>query len=148
MNNQCPCLDRRFVNGILASITAWPFGVIPLLSSEQANGQYSFRYLLLSLFGDLKSASAIGSACLNYLPTSTAEQLANEILAIASCDAEAMKNREALRRQIINRVRGDFAKGAIISVDGWLLSLTEARVYALVTLSLGSQLPARTGSSN
>jgi hypothetical protein len=76
---------------------------------------------------------------LNSLPqeTGTAEQLANEILAAASCDAETIKSREAVRRQIANRVRHDFAQGAIISVDGCLLSLTEARVYALVTLSLG-----------
>ncbi len=46
-----------------------------------------------------------------------------------------MKSKEAVRRRIANQVRLDFAQGAVVSVDGWLLSLTEARVYALVALS-------------
>jgi hypothetical protein len=66
--------------------------------------------------------------------TSTAEQLANEILAAASCDPETMKSKEAVRRQIANRVRHDFAQGTVVSVDGWLLSLTEACVLAALSL--------------
>ena len=136
MNNDCRCLNRRLVNAILASTIAWR--AVPSFLSERPDVQHSFRYLLLSLFGDLPSACAIGAACLRSLPpeTSTAEQHENEILASVSLDAETMKNREALRRKIANCVRHDFAEGAIINVDGWLLSLTEAHVYALVTLSL------------
>jgi hypothetical protein len=140
MNNQCSCLSRRLVNAFLASTIAWPFSrAVPSFLSKQLNLQKSFQCLLLSLFGNLRSACAIGTACLNSLPqeTSTTEQLANEILAAASCDTETMKSKETVRHQIANRVRDDFAQGAIISVDGWLLSLTEARVYALVTLTLG-----------
>jgi len=40
-----------------------------------------------------------------------------------------MKSKETVRRRTANCVRHDFAQGAIISVDGWLLSLTEARVF-------------------
>ena len=40
-----------------------------------------------------------------------------------------------MRRQIANQVRSDFANGAILDVDGWLLSITEARVCALICLS-------------
>jgi len=76
-------------------------------------------------------------ACLNLLPheQNTRQQLTNEILAAALCDTETMKSKEAVRYQIANQVRHEFAQGAIISVDGWLLSLTEARVYALVALT-------------
>ena len=63
---------------------------------------------------------------------STGRQLSNKIIAQALCDAETMKSKEAVRRRIANQVRLDFAHGAVVSVDGWLLSLTEARVYALV----------------
>jgi hypothetical protein len=30
----------------------------------------------------------------------------------------------------------DFAEGTVVCVDGWLLSLTEARLYALASLSV------------
>jgi hypothetical protein len=30
----------------------------------------------------------------------------------------------------------EFAEGAVVSVNGWLLSFTEARLYALVALSV------------
>jgi hypothetical protein len=65
----------------------------------------------------------------------TGRQLSNKIIAQALYDAEATKSKEALRHRIANQVRLDFAQGAVVSVDGWLLSLTEARVYALVALN-------------
>lgn len=36
-----------------------------------------------------------------------------------------------IRAMISERVRRDFSAGAVVSVDGWLLALTEARLYAL-----------------
>ena len=87
---------------------------------------------------NFRSGCALGTACLRSLPKgeSTRRQLSNKIIAQALCDAETMKSKEAVRRRIANQVRLDFAHGAVVSVDGWLLSLTEARVYALVTLNL------------
>jgi hypothetical protein len=46
-----------------------------------------------------------------------------------------LNNTIVLNDWIANQVRLDFGQGAVVSVDGWLLSLTEARVYALVALS-------------
>jgi len=48
---------------------------------------------------------------------------------------ETMATNETIRRQLANQVRHDFVKGAMVDVDGWLLSVTEARVYALIALS-------------
>jgi len=41
---------------------------------------------------------------------------------------------EALRADLEERIRNDFIYGNTVSVDGWLLSLTEARLCALVSL--------------
>jgi hypothetical protein len=65
----------------------------------------------------------------------TGREIWNKILADALCETETIKSKEALRRRIANQVRRDFATRAIIDVDGWLLSVTEARVYALISLS-------------
>jgi hypothetical protein len=36
---------------------------------------------------------------------------------------------------VLQRVRQDFVDGAIVNVDGWILSATEARLYGLVALA-------------
>ena len=41
---------------------------------------------------------------------------------------------EALRADLEERIRNDFILGNTVAVDGWLLSLTEARLCALVSL--------------
>jgi hypothetical protein len=41
---------------------------------------------------------------------------------------------EALRADLEERIRNDFIYGNTVAVDGWLLSLTEARLCALVSL--------------
>jgi hypothetical protein len=41
---------------------------------------------------------------------------------------------EALRASLEARIRNDFVYGNMVAVDGWLLSLTEARLCALVSL--------------
>jgi hypothetical protein len=77
---------------------------------------------------------------LNALPKeeNTGREIWNKILADALCETDPIKSPETMRRRIANRVRRDFAEGAIVDVDGWLLSVTEARVYALI--SLGSEI--------
>ena len=138
MNYRPRLLNRRFVNSLLAGAVAWPAsGIVPSLASEQPCLQESFQHLLLSIFVNFRSGCALGAACLRSLPNgeSTEQQLSSKIIAQALCDAETMKSKEAVRRRIANQVRLDFAQGAVVSVDGWLLSLTEARVYALVALN-------------
>ena len=52
----------------------------------------------------------------------------------------------ALRRELAaggsadlsSRVRDDFGAGRVLLVDGWVLSETEARIYALAALGPGS----------
>jgi hypothetical protein len=39
----------------------------------------------------------------------------------------------ALRRSVGERSQDDFDHGRIVYVDGWMLSLTETRLYALST---------------
>ncbi len=41
---------------------------------------------------------------------------------------------EALRASLEERIRNDFINGDTVAVDGWLLSITEARLCALVSL--------------
>jgi hypothetical protein len=91
---------------------------------------------LFALCSDLRCPQTIGKACLLALPMSenTRSSLARAILA----DVElARRNRSAsdvLGQAISERSRTDFRDGRVVTVDGWILSLTETRVYALAAL--------------
>jgi hypothetical protein len=47
---------------------------------------------------------------------------------------------EALRADLDERIRHDFIIGNTVAVDGWLLSITEARLCALVSLLRNADL--------
>jgi hypothetical protein len=90
---------------------------------------------LSALCADLPAARVIGGACLRALPAAVAtpEHLAAPILAELPA-ASGRAPPRALARALRERSRDDFCGGRIVSVDGWMLSLTEARLYALATL--------------
>jgi hypothetical protein len=90
---------------------------------------------LAAVCADLPRADAIGQACLRALPggVASAEPLAALILADLPAASDRASGR-TLATAVRQRSRDDFRDGRIVSVDGWMLSLTEARVYALAML--------------
>ena len=133
-------LSRRGFNAFLAGAVAWPCsGEASPLTNQGCIHQKIGQDILVSLFENPRNARAIGAACLKSLPPNSPQQLTRAILAAAECDAETIKATHAVRQRISNRVRKDFAEDAVVSVDGWMLSLTEARLYALVALSVESE---------
>jgi hypothetical protein len=81
--------------------------------------------MVRSLFSHLPSARAIGAAYLQSCPANAATLAAALPAAMSVAD---------LRLAIAERVRDDFANSRIAMVDGWMLSVTEARVCALAYL--------------
>ena len=97
---------RRF---ILLSFTAAAV-VAGCRSSQDAPGPG-----MLSSLCDEKTLHAIGR---DYLQQHPAE-----------------KNRDVLKKLVLNKdVRHDFQTGNIVTIQGWVLSITEARQCALLTL--------------
>jgi hypothetical protein len=126
---------RRSVIAFLASAASWPC----CRAASQLEPNQSLPQILASLIDNPRSASAIGAACLKSLPANenSIQQLTDAILT-TGCDIEPMTTKQAAKSRIVNQIRDDFAEGAVVNVDGWFLSVTEARLYALVALSLGS----------
>ena len=117
--------SRRAINAFLASAVLWPRGSLASIRNSPSN-------LLHAAFDDPAKARVVGAACLSALPEQTAPQLVGAI--VANLDNEALGSRQAFKRQLTDRVRDDFARGMMVSANGWLLSLTEARLYALAAL--------------
>jgi hypothetical protein len=92
---------------------------------------------LAALFSKSCYSGAIGNACLKALPA-TANSIDTLTRAILGDMREADRDYSSphvLARSIRERSRNDFRDGRVVSVDGWMLSLTETRVYALAALS-------------
>lgn len=88
--------------------------------------------------GSYESAASIGRHYLRSMPEErnidTLLALIDRTLAddgLATCDSDAGSTTRAIARSI----RNDFADGRIVSVQGWMLSRTEARIGALAALA-------------
>lgn len=83
---------------------------------------------LLDLFGNEQDVRALGAAYRAAFPSEDGEDALRA--ALASDTAAAADLPEALRM----RVRQDFEEGRTVELDGWILSVTEARQCALFSL--------------
>lgn len=99
---------------------------------------------LLSVFGDLESAAAVGELALRQCPElRNEEQLASDLQEtvctclvtgrIVSLSHAALPD---IRRYLKSAIESDFANGRMMNVAGWLLADTEVRLCALAALRL------------
>ena len=90
------------------------------------------------LFADNTGSAELGEAYLKEHPQEAdAQQLVRSIVD-GSPLIWSFRSDEELLQQIRTSVRADFAKGSTVRFSGWILSKTEARVLALVSLSRGN----------
>ena len=91
---------------------------------------------LATVCAEFGHAAGIGKACLRALPVheTSRQPVTRAILADLAMTGPYPVSPRTVARAIRQRSRDDFASGRIVSVDGWMLSLTEARVYALAAL--------------
>lgn len=92
---------------------------------------------LSSAVGPADSARAVGRAVLPALPAGTdAAHLVLDIArALNSAPADlAMLPERDLRARILETIRSEHLAGRTVSVQGWEISATEARLYALAAL--------------
>ena len=90
---------------------------------------------LYTLFPELRHARTLSRACLRFFPTTvSADRLFAWIVPADRSNTENAAKIAELRRSIRQRVRRDFASDETVQVDGWVLSITELRLYALAAL--------------
>ncbi len=123
---------REFLRGLSA---AGIVGLAPL--SWACRGGDTLQAALSEFFVDRSAAGIVGRVYLNDSPD---ERDPEKLVALIAGDSraawEALSNdREALYGELRRRHRADFALGKVTSLDGWLLSLTEARLCALAGLA-------------
>jgi hypothetical protein len=98
------------------------------------------RNALASFFDDPERAGAVGAAYRRATPTeSTIDALLARVLDAGVAEARALAATDpgALYERLRAQHESDFAFDRVANVGGWMLSLTEARVCAVVSIAEG-----------
>ena len=135
---------RSLIATAISGAVAWLGGYVSFLAAH-AGCKYSIAGYseLIAVCSDLRCPRTIGKACLLALPApeSTRSSLARTILADVRSVGQNRSLPAVLAQAIRERSRADFREGRVVTVDGWILSLTETRVYALAALLPEPRVP-------
>ena len=121
---------------ITAAIGASAALCVPRLSTRGVRAASVSGYSnLIAYCTDLRCPEPVGLECLLTLPsTVTLGRLAREILASLPAGEGVSVSAIGLSHLIRKASRTDFENVRVLYVNGWMLSLTETRVYALAAL--------------
>lgn len=126
-------ISRRslFATAISGTVT-WLAGY-PFLPSD---ARRAYDSELITLCSRLRCPATVRRACLHVFPASegTRSSLARAILADIEMAPRKRAGSDETAQAFSERSRTDFQDGRIVTVEGWILSLTETRVYALAAL--------------
>jgi hypothetical protein len=124
---------RQVLELLLSGVAACVWSSTERISLGAADDLERARQLLISLFSDRRSVHAIAAAYLGKLAREQASPaaLTQAILGQMSISSAARMTTPAIRRIIAERIQLDFLSDDIVSIDGWMLSKTEACLCAL-----------------
>jgi hypothetical protein len=130
-------LSRRTI--LFAAAGAFSLGAPSLVTAATPSAATLLR--LRALMRPRTSARALGVAYLAQFPEERDPIVLARLLlpefALSEAAMARLDNRQ-LRDRVAARQRADFVQGRIVSLDGWLLSRTEARLAALSVFSEGA----------
>jgi hypothetical protein len=131
---------RRVTVGALVAAGCWGFGSA-LLSRRCAPGGAESSYdALAALCASLRCPSSLAEACLRSLPTDERNGLAASLLVDIPSFGGGKLAVANLHYSIRQQSRDDFCARRIVVVDGWMLSATEVRLYAMSAVLRGEAI--------
>jgi hypothetical protein len=110
---------------VIPEIVATALGIVADAKRQQPDLE-CFRHL----FTDLGPPRAIGHRYLQY----SSQEKNRAFLKRAITGEKRLHDAKQLRTLLAQKREDDFRTGAIVIVDGWILSRTEARTCALIAL--------------
>ena len=136
MRDEYVIARRQYLTGMLAAFTLASVGFFMESRTQNAHNNAPAHLALLMLFENPSDAYAIGLAYLRMLSPDerSADYLVKETLPGVSLAMRTPPSLRMIGRLVNERMRRDFAEGAVVIVDRWILSVTEARLYALAAL--------------
>lgn len=131
---------RSLLAAAIKGVSAW-LGIHISPLAAQSNYSTSGHTAVITLCSDLRCPRSIGEACRHALATS--ERHPSSLIRAILLDIESPERLtlSELAHALVERSRIDFGERKIVSVDGWILSVTETRLYALAGLLSGASVP-------
>jgi hypothetical protein len=137
VNSQAVLRRRSLIATAISGGAIWLGGCVPLLEASRDQAALtSDSGGLLAWCSRSSFPQALGKACLEALPAieTSIAGLTRLILDGMWATGGDHWSTRALAQTVRERSRTDFSEGRIVNVDGWMLSLTETRIYALGAL--------------
>lgn len=120
-------IRRRLLAGaLLVLVDALPFSralkAAPRQISEPRNVP----------FGDLHTGTCLGQHYLELYPEErSARLIAHELFGDECASVCNLNNRPDMQKRVLQQHEQDFRQGDVVIIAGWVLTRTEARVFAL-----------------
>ncbi len=135
MRNRIALRRRTLVTAAASGVAAWLGGGIGV--SAAGRSRLSEHAALAALGLRLECPGRFGEVCRQALPP--AERSEQALVRTLTADLSAANGgcfpADDLARAVRQRSRDDFHAGRVVTVGGWMLSLTETRLYALAGLT-------------
>lgn len=128
-------MDRRRFLVVIAALLVTP--TVACSRPPTGSLQHLARQELEVVVADVEAAARLGRKYLAGLAVvPTAEQLAAEIAQTLGgvADDPAPANDSAIIDRARRAVADDYVHARVVDVDGWVFSITEARLFALAAL--------------
>ncbi len=103
------------------------------LSGQPAVWQAFAHPKLLTLFGNKRRVREIGLTYRQMFPQEDDQETLASIL-LSDCGVSEPLANATLQSRLDQRIRMDFTNGCTVQLNGWILSVTEARQSALFSL--------------
>jgi len=144
LDNNNPITRRRFLLSVAASVIVGctdPGRDAASVSSQQTD---YIRAAMPGLTGDREAAARIGRSYLDAHPEyQTGDALLNVIeRALSQLDPDVAKSTDNKRIVVLVKklVASEYQLNKVEKVAGWILSITEVRLYALVALEVSPKI--------
>jgi hypothetical protein len=139
MMHRATLCRRGLIATVIGGMATWLSGRVSFLAAYRSRGRAMLSSgAFATVCSEMSYPGTIGKACLKALPAieNSKESLSRLILEDMRAMGRDFSSTSALAHSIRERSRDDFRDGRIVTVDGWMLSRTETRVYALAALLL------------
>ena len=124
-----PLLRRRKLLGAVGCVAVAIWSAVPWAASRSENARDRMVQKLLSLLPDWQRARQVGTVYLQSSLEQRAPPLALVETVLAAMGQNASS--EAIRRYLVARIQQELQEVQVVSVDGWIMSATEAQLCAL-----------------
>jgi hypothetical protein len=128
---------RRVLTGLLG-LGAWVVGLPRAQATVATVGSHDpMVSSLRALLRHADSAVTVGEAYRRVAPEECAGDRLVELIE-ARCGGRAFEgDRQTVRHRLSHAIHQDFVDAHVVRVQGWVLSVTEARLCALAAIVLG-----------